>query len=70
MLISKFLASSIGKEIIPVHILLNITKSKDNQKMRFDQLVLYFFSLQHGHTLKTNCKKCQTVDSEICSIRL
>ena len=40
-LIPKYLASSTGKEIIPIHILFNITRSKDNQKMKFGQLVKY-----------------------------
>ena len=34
-LISKFMASQPGKQAIVIHILLNISRSKDNQKIKF-----------------------------------
>ena len=30
-----------GKQTIAVHILLNVSKSKDNETMKFDQLIKY-----------------------------
>ena len=39
MLIAEFMASQIGQQIITRHILLNISISKDNQAMRFGQLI-------------------------------
>ena len=41
MLIAEFMASQIGQQIITRHILLNISISKDNQAMRFGQLIEY-----------------------------
>ena len=48
-LISKFMTSQNGKQIIKIHILHNILRSKDNQAMEFGQLIeytmrIYFFS--------------------------
>ena len=40
-LILKFMSSKSGKQIIIIHILLNISRSKDNQTMRFGQLIQY-----------------------------
>ena len=40
-LISKFRTSLTGKQIIAIHILPNISRSKGNQTMKFDQLVKY-----------------------------
>ena len=41
MLIAEFMASQIGQQIITRHILLNISISKDNQAIRFGQLIEY-----------------------------
>ena len=40
-LISKLMTSSTRKQIITTHILLNISRSKDNQTMIFGQLIEY-----------------------------
>ena len=40
-LISKFKASQSGIQIIAIHILPNISRSKDNQTMKFGQLIEY-----------------------------
>ena len=40
-LISKFIMSQPGKEIILIHISPNILRSKDNWTMKFGQLVKY-----------------------------
>ena len=40
-LISKFLVSQTGQQIFTIYILLNISRSKDNQTMNFGQLVEY-----------------------------
>ena len=40
-LISKFKKSSTGKQIIPIHLLLNISRSKDKQTMKYHQLIEY-----------------------------
>ena len=40
-LILKFMSSKSGKQIIIIHVLLNISRSKDNQTMRFGQLIQY-----------------------------
>ena len=37
-LVSKFMTSHPGKKTIAIHILLNISRSKDNQTMKFSQL--------------------------------
>ena len=36
---SKFITSQTGQQIITVHILSNISRSKDNQRMKFGQLI-------------------------------
>ena len=50
-LISKFIMSSHAKQIITIHILPNISRSKDNLRMKFGQLVVYnmiiFFLKSH-----------------------
>ena len=38
---SKFMASQAGKETIAMHILPNITRSKDKQTMKCSQLIEY-----------------------------
>ena len=38
-IISKFIMSQTGQKIITIHILPNISKSKDNQTMKFVQLI-------------------------------
>ena len=40
-LILKFMTSQPGKQPIVIHILPNISRSKDNQKMKFGQLIKY-----------------------------
>ena len=40
-LISKFMTSQPGKKTITINILSNISRGKDNQAMRFDQLINY-----------------------------
>ena len=40
-LTSKFMTSQPGLQTIPIHILPNISQSKDNQTMRFGQLIEY-----------------------------
>ena len=39
--ISKFMTSQTGKKTIAIHILPNIERSKDNQIMKFGQLIKY-----------------------------
>ena len=41
MLISKFMTSKTGQQIIAIHILHNISRSKGNQTMEFGQLIKY-----------------------------
>ena len=38
-LISKFMMSQTGRQIITMHILANISRSKGSQKMKFGQLI-------------------------------
>ena len=38
-LISKFMASQPGKQIVAIHILPNISRIKDNQTMKFGKLI-------------------------------
>ena len=40
-LISRFITSQPRKQRIPIHILPNISRSKDNQTMKFGQLIEY-----------------------------
>ena len=40
-LTSKFMTSQHGLQTITIHILLNISQSKGNQKMKFGQLIEY-----------------------------
>ena len=40
-LISKFMTSQPGKQTITIHILPSISRNKDNQTMKFGQLVEY-----------------------------
>ena len=40
-LISKFMTSQTGKQTIGIHMLLNISRSKDNRTMKFGQLIQY-----------------------------
>ena len=41
MLISKFMTSQTGKKIIAIHLLLNISRSKGNQAIKFGQVIDY-----------------------------
>ena len=38
---SKFIMSQPGKQTIAIHVLLYISRSKDNQTVKFDQLIEY-----------------------------
>ena len=38
-LISKFITSKPGKQAIAIHVLLNISRNKSNQTMKFGQLI-------------------------------
>ena len=40
-LISKFMTSQLGYRTITIQVLPNISRSKDNQRMKFDQLIEY-----------------------------
>ena len=40
MLISNFMTSQTGPQIITIHILSNISRSKDNKAMKFGQLIV------------------------------
>ena len=40
-LISKFMTSQTGQQIIPIHILSNMSRRKCNQNMKFGQLIEY-----------------------------
>ena len=40
-LILKFMTSQPGQQTIAIHVLTNISKSKDNQAMKFGQLIEY-----------------------------
>ena len=40
-LIPKFMKSEPGKQTTEIHILFNISRSKDNQTMKFGQLIEY-----------------------------
>ena len=41
MLIPELMTSQTGQQIIAIHILRNISRSKDNQEMKFGQLIEY-----------------------------
>ena len=41
MVISKFMTSQTGKQIITIHILPNISRSKGNQTMKFGHLIAH-----------------------------
>ena len=61
-LIPKFMTSKTGKRIMTIHILPNILRSKDNQALRFGQLVEYnmFFKnhAEKGGVTLISLKKC------------
>ena len=40
-LISRFMTSQLGKQTVTVNILPSISRSKDNQTMRYGQLIEY-----------------------------
>ena len=40
-LISKFMTSQPGQQTVGIHILPNISRTKDNQTMKFGQLIEY-----------------------------
>ena len=41
MLILKFMTSQSGLQTIPIHILPNVSRTKGNQTMKFNQLIEY-----------------------------
>ena len=50
---SKFMTSQTGQQIITMHIICNISRSKDNQTMKFGQLIednMINFFLEKSHT--------------------
>ena len=54
-LISKFMTSQTGKQAIPIHILPNISRCKDNQTIKFSQLTE---NNMRNILLQKSCKKC------------
>ena len=56
-LISKFMTSQTGQQIIPIHILPNISRGKSNQEIKFGQLI--------EHNMRNNFlqKSCQKSSS-------
>ena len=57
MSISKFMTSQPGKEMIVIHILPNILKSKGNKTMKFGHLIEYNM---RNNFLKKSCAKFST----------
>ena len=55
MLISKLLTSQPGKQTIAIHILLNISKSKGKQAIKFSQLLKYNMRNTFLEKSYTNC---------------
>ena len=53
-LISKFMASSTGKQIIAIKILSNISRSKDNQTIKFGHLIEIYFLKSHTQNMVEN----------------
>ena len=52
-LVSNFMTSQPGKQTIPIHMLLNISRSKGNQKMKFGHLIecsIKSISLEKSYT--------------------
>ena len=54
-LISKFMMLQPGKQIIAIHILPNTYRSKDNQTMKFNNLIGYNMT---NIFLEKSCTKC------------
>ena len=54
-LISKFMLSKHGKEIIPIHILPNTSRSKRNQTIKFGHLIKYSMITIFLQKSFTNC---------------
>ena len=55
LLISNFMMSQPGKQTIVVHILSNISKSRDNKTMKFSHLIEYDI---RNTFLEKSCIKC------------
>ena len=53
-IISKFMTSQTGQQIIAIHILTNIPRSKEKQGMKFGQLIEYNV---RNFFLQISCKK-------------
>ena len=47
MLISNSMTSQPGYETVAIHILSNISRSKDNQAMKFGQLIEYKYNMRN-----------------------
>ena len=67
--ISKFLMSPTGKQAIAIHILPNFSRSKDNQAMKFSQLIE--FNVKNIF-LEKSCTKCggETIPKPLLRISL
>ena len=50
-LISNFMTSRTGEQTIVVHILLNISRNKGNETMKFGLLIETFFLKNHSHVV-------------------
>ena len=57
-LISKFMKSQFGKQTVAIHILPNISKSKQNQTIKFGQLIDY--NMENTFVAKS----CSSYDGE------
>ena len=53
-LISKFITPQTGQQIITIHILPNISRSKVNQSIKFGQLIEY--NMRNTFLVKSNTK--------------
>ena len=65
-LVSKFITSQTGKQVITIHILPNISRSKGNQAIRLDQLLKY--SLRYTFHQKSWRKWCSKTSSRPLSV--
>ena len=55
MIILEFMTSQLGQQTIAIHILPSISRSKDNQTMKFDQLIEYNMRNIFVEKLYTKC---------------
>ena len=54
-MISKIMMAEVGQQIITIHLLLKISRSKGNQTMKFGQLIEYNI---RNSFLEKSCTKC------------